>query len=332
MPVALITPEAMREKPAPYVEMLREAGFEIRYPKNPIFTRGLCSEAETIDELSVASAVIAGGEVFSANVVAALPNLRVIARSGVGYDKVDVAAATRHDKVVTITPNANHAAVAEHALALMLAFAKSIAVNDRGMRAGRWPGGFLTRPLRGETLGIYGLGRIGRSTAVRGAALGMNVIAHEIHPDAEFVKKHGIELVDLETLLARSDYLSLHCPLNEQTRGQMNRATFAKMKAGSVLINTSRGGLVVEADLVEALKSGHLRGAGLDVFEQEPTPKDNPLFEFDNVVLSPHIAGTDTRSMEDMGIEAAGCVLSLYRGEWPAEAVINRELAGRWKW
>jgi len=332
MAVVLITPEAMREKPAPYVDILREAGFEIRYPKNPIFTRGHCSEAETIDELSVASAVIAGGEVFSANVVAALPKLRVIARSGVGYDKVNVPAATKHDKVVTITPTANHEGVAEHAFALIFDFAKSIAANDRGLRAGRWPGGFLTRPIRGQTLGIVGLGRIGRSTAVRGIGLGMQVIAHETQPNHDFVKKHGIELVEFDAVLARSDYLSLHCPLNDETRGLMNRKTFAKMKRGSVFINTSRGGLQVEADLVEALRSGHLGGAGLDVFEQEPTSPQNPLYQFDNVVLSPHIAGTDTKSMEDMGIEAAQCVLTLYRGGWPDEAVLNPELKGRWKW
>jgi phosphoglycerate dehydrogenase-like enzyme len=160
----------------------------------------------------------------------------------------------------------------------------------------------------------------------------MKVIAHETIPNQEFVKKHGIELVDFDTILDRSDYLSIHCPLNDETRGLMNRKTFAKMKPGSVFINTSRGGLQVEADLIEALRSGHLSGAGLDVFEQEPTSRDNPLFQFENVVLSPHIAGTDTKSMEDMGIEAAQCVLALYRGGWPDEAVLNPELKGRWKW
>jgi D-3-phosphoglycerate dehydrogenase/(S)-sulfolactate dehydrogenase len=332
MAVVLITPEAMREKPAPYVDIVREAGFEVRYPKNPIFTRGHCSEAETIDELSVASAVIAGGEVFSANVVAALPKLRVIARSGVGYDKVNVPACTKHDKVVTITPTANHEAVAEQAFALIFAFAKSIVPNDKGLRAGRWPGGFLTKPVRGQTLGILGLGRIGRSTALRGLGVGMKVIAHETRPDMAFVQKHGIELVDFDTILARSDYLSVHCPLNDETRGLMNRKTFAKMKPGSVFINTSRGGLQVEADEIEALRSGHLSGAGLDVFEQEPTSPDNPLFAFENVVMSPHIAGTDTKSMEDMGIEAARCIVALYRGDWPDEAALNPELKGRWKW
>jgi D-3-phosphoglycerate dehydrogenase / 2-oxoglutarate reductase len=331
MPVCLITPEAMREKPAPYVTILKEAGFEVRYPKNPIFTRGHCSVAETIDELSVADAVVAGGEVFSKEAMSALPNLRVIARSGVGYDKVDVPAATALGKVLTITPTANHEAVAEHAFALIFDFAKSIAANDRGMRAGKWPN-FLTRPVRGQTLGLLGLGRIGRSTAIRGAALGMNVIATETRPDPDFIAKQGVELVELDELLARADYLSLHCPLNSETRGLANRSLFQKMKQGSVLINTSRGGLVVEADLVEALRSGHLAGAGLDVFEQEPTDPNNPLFKMDNVVMSPHIAGTDTLAMENMGIEAAECVVMLSRGGWPAACVVNAELRENWKW
>jgi phosphoglycerate dehydrogenase-like enzyme len=331
MPVALITPEAMREKPAPYVSMLKEAGFEVRYPKNPIFTRGHCSVAETIDELSVADAVVAGGEVFSREAMSALPKLRVIARSGVGYDKVDVPAATALGKILTITPTANHEAVAEHAFALIFDFAKSIATNDRGMRAGKWPN-YLTRPVRGQTLGLLGLGRIGRSTAIRGAALGMNVIACETNPDSDFVAKQGVELVGFDELLERSDFLSLHCPLNAETRGLMNKSIFARMKEGSVLINTSRGGLVVEADLIEALKSGHLAGAGLDVFEQEPTAANNPLFKMDNVVLSPHIAGTDTLAMENMGIEAAGCVITLSRGGWPEGAVVNAELRGNWRW
>lgn len=331
MPVVLITPEAMREKPAPYVTMLREAGFEVRYPKNPVFTRGHCSVAETIDELSVADAVVAGGEVFSKDAMAALPKLRVIARSGVGYDKVDVSAATALGKILTITPTANHEAVAEHAFALIFDFAKSIAANDRGMRAGKWPN-YLTRPVRGQTLGLLGLGRIGRSTAIRGAALGMNVIATETRPDPDFIAKQGVELVELDELLSRADFLSLHCPLNSETRGMVNRNLFAKMKKGSVLINTSRGGLVVEADLIDALRSGHLAGAGLDVFEQEPTDPNNPLFQMDNVVLSPHIAGTDTLAMENMGIEAAQCIITLSRGGWPDGAVVNSELQGRWKW
>ncbi len=331
MPVVLITPELMLNKSAPYVDMLQAAGFTIAYPQNPIFTRGLCSEEETIDELRVCHAVIAGGEVFSRNVLAALPNLRVISRSGVGYDKVDVAAATDHNVVLTITPTANHEAVAEHALMLLLAVAKRLTFNDRKARAGEWPMQ-QSWPVRGTTVGILGLGRIGRSFAVRVRALGVKLIATETDADEDFVRKHDIELVEFDELLARSDYLSLHCPLNNETRGKFDKGAFVKMKPGCILVNTARGGIVVESELIASLDSGHLRGAGLDCFEVEPTSSDNPLFQMEQVVCTPHIAGSDDKSQEDMGIEAADCITKLYSGQWPAEAVINRELRDGWKW
>jgi D-3-phosphoglycerate dehydrogenase / 2-oxoglutarate reductase len=177
-----------------------------------------------------------------------------------------------------------------------------------------------------------GLGRIGRSTAVRCLGMGMKVLATELFPDHQFVKSQGIELVDFETLLARSDFVSLHCPLSDETRGLMNAAAFSRMKPGSIFINTARGGLVVESALIAALNSGHLGGAGLDVFEQEPPDPDNPLFKMDNVVVTSHLAGGDTQSMVDMGTEAAGCVVKLYHGQWPEGCVINPSLKEGWRW
>jgi len=330
-PVVLITPEAFFNKEAPYIDMLVDAGFDVHFPEDPTFARGLGPEEQAIEELSGVVAVIAGGEHLTAGVMAASPELRVIARCGVGFDRVDIAAATEHRVPVTITPTANHEAVAEQAIALIFGVAKNVAVNDANVRSGRWMTG-LTKPLRNMTLGILGLGRIGRSTALRGQGIGMKVIATETQPDEDFVRRHEIELVDVDALFARSDYLSLHCPLNDETHGLINARSIKKMKPGSSLINTSRGGLVVEADLIDALKSGHLAGAGLDVFEQEPAKAENPLFKHDNVVLSPHLAGTDYRSMEDMGIEAAGCIIKLHGGEWPDGAVVNDELKSGWTW
>jgi D-3-phosphoglycerate dehydrogenase len=188
-------------------------------------------------------------------------------------------------------------------------------------------------PIRGRTIGLVGLGRIGRSTAVRCAALGMKVIAYELYPDKEFVAKNGIELVDFDTLLKRSDFISLHCPLSDETRGLMNAAAFAKMKPGSVFINTARGGLVVESALIAALQSGHLGGAGLDVFEQEPTDPGNPLFKMDNVVVCPHLGGGDSQSIADMGAEAAQSIVTLFQGNWPPDAaVLNGSLKAGWRW
>lgn len=321
----------MQHVPAPYVDLLRDAGFTIRYSRHPEFSRGRCNEQETIEELRGASGVLAGAERYTPAVFEALPELRVVARVGVGYDLVDVPAATAHNVPVTITPTANHEAVAEFALAHVFAIAKSIVSWDKVTRAGGWPRE-ARMPIRGQTMGILGLGRIGRSMATRCQALGMKVIATEQFPNQEFVKKHGIELVDFDALLARSDFVSIHCPLTEQTKGLFDRATFAKMKRGSVLINTARGKLVVETDLLDALQSGHLAAAGLDVFEQEPPSADNPLFKLDNVVVTPHIAGSDILSLTNMGIEAAECIVKLSRGVWPEGAVVNDELKGKFRW
>lgn len=331
MPVVLITPEALVNVRGPWVTKLEEAGLTVAYPEDPTFTRGLYSAADTIRVLKPAAAVIAGGEYFTPEIQAGLPNLRVIARAGVGYDKVNVPAATSRKIAVTITPTANHEGVAEQAFAMIFAIAKGVVVNDARTRAGQWSVG-CTAPLRGKTLGFFGLGRIGRSTAIRGRAMGMTVIACETYPDLAFAKQHGIELVDFDALLARSDYLSLHCPHNAQTDRMFNRDVFARMKRGSVLINTSRGRLVAEADLLVALQNGQLGGAGLDVFENEPATADNPLFALKNVVVSPHLGGADQLSQDNMAIEAADCIVKLYRGEWPVGAVVNDELHTGWTW
>ena len=249
------------------------------------------------------SATLAGGEPYSRRVMAALPDLRVISRWGVGVDRIDLEAVTRRNVVVTITPTANHEAVAEHAVALLLAVSRFLVQRNDEIHRGLWVRR-SSLPLREKTLGLIGLGRIGRSVAVRAEAFRMRLLAHEAFPDRDFARKHGIELVDLDTLLAGSDYISLHVPLTEETRGLINRRTISRMKKGALLINTSRGGLVVEEDLVAALKSGRLGGAGLDVFLEEPIRRDHPLLDLDNVLVSDHTAGIDTRSVEAMAMEA----------------------------
>jgi phosphoglycerate dehydrogenase-like enzyme len=264
-------------------------------------------------------------------VLEALPGLRVVARAGVGFDRVDVAAATSRGVVVTITPAANAEAVAEHVFGLLLALTRAVVRGDRQVRQGAWSRTPL-QPLRGRTLGIVGLGRIGRAVAVRALAFGMKVVASEPSPDLDFARTHGIALVDLDTLLAQSAFVTLHVPLAQGTHGLIDRQTLSRMKRGSVLINTSRGGLVVEHDLVAALESGHLAGAGLDVFACEPTPTDNPLLLFDNVVVSPHIAGADARSVEDMAADAARGIVTLYRGGWPEGTVVNSAVRPGWRW
>jgi len=257
--------------------------------------------------------------------------LRVISRNGVGYDCVDVPAATRHGVAVTITPDGNHQAVAEHALAMLLAVARSVVPNAVDTRKGNWRRRSIMIPLRGKTLGIVGLGRIGRSTAVRAAAFGMRLLAYETYPDREFAKTNNIELVDFDTLLSQSDFVTLHAPMSPETQDIINRKSLARMKPGSVLINTARGGLVNEADLLEALKSGRLAGAGLDVLAVEPPPPDHPLLALDNVIVSPHVSALDEQAIKDMALGAAENILDIYRGQWRLAGLLNPEVKSTWK-
>lgn len=328
MPRVLIGPEVFYQVAGPHVSLLKQAGFDVVYPPRK---EGLRGEAETVAALANCEAIIAGGEYFTPRVLDSLHKLRVIARAGVGYDRVDLPAATRQGVAVAITPTANHEAVAEHAMALLLDVARWITRQDKALRQGEWSN-VPMQPLRGRTLGIVGLGRIGRSMAVRALAFRMRVVACEQWPDEEFVARHGIELVDLPTLLEQSDYISLHAPLNDDTRHLIDSSTLARMKQGAYLINTARGGLVDEKALVMALESGWLGGAGLDVFEHEPLDPRSPLLKYDNVVLAPHRAGGDVQSNIEMALEAAQAIIDLYQGKWPAAAIVNRDIQAGWKW
>jgi phosphoglycerate dehydrogenase-like enzyme len=176
------------------------------------------------------------------------------------------------------------------------------------------------------------MGRIGRAVAVRAAAFRMRLVAFDTVLDAEFDHRHGIERLPLDELLACADVVSLHVPLSDATCGMVNRDFLAQMRKGSYLINTSRGGLVVETDLRDALQSGHLAGAGLDVLNHEPPEPGNPLVGLPNVVLCPHVAGTDTQSMSDMAELAATTIVDLHCDRWPGECVVNAELRDTWKW
>ncbi len=297
---------ALRHQPGPFREILEAAGFRCVDPagNHPL------TEAELRAALPEADALLAGGERVSAEVIAMAPKLRAIARTGVGYDAVDVAAATARRIAVAITPGTNQESVAEQAFALLLALSRRVVSNDGIIRAGGWDRA-LVEPIRGKALGLVGLGRIGRAVASRAVAFGMRVLAFDPIPsaDPEVDARLGIRRLGFEEILAESDVVSLHLPLTEATRGLIDRATLSRMRPGSYLINTARGGLVVEADLAEALASGHLAGAGLDVLNAEPPEPGNPLLGLPNVVFSPHMGGVDRKSMADMAEMAARCVV-----------------------
>jgi D-3-phosphoglycerate dehydrogenase / 2-oxoglutarate reductase len=312
----------------PHIDIFRAAGFEFSEVSR---SRDLRNNDQLIAALADTDAVIAGSEPYTAKVIDALPKLRVISRSGVGYDAIDLAACDRAGVVVTITPGVNQESVAEHTLALLFGVARGFPLVDRKVREGNWKRSSGPRVL-GSTLGIVGLGRIGQAVATRAIGVGMKVIAYEPQPVHEFVDRCGIELVSLDELLTRSDYVTLHSPLTPETRYLINAATLARMKPTAVLLNTARGGLVDERALVEALRSGRLRGAGLDVFEVEPLPVDNPLLTLDNVLLAGHVAGVDDESRRDTFVMCAETVLDLHAGQWPAERIINLRGVTGWKW
>jgi len=326
MKKVLIAPAPLAGIQAAFLHTLRNAGLELVFPPRA----AQLTEDELLDQLKGVSAAMAGSEPYTRRVLAARPDLRVIARAGVGYDAVDTAAATDHGIAVTTTPGTNHDSVAEHTFALMLALARNLIPQHRGTQAGKWPRQ-ANLPLRGRTLGIAGLGRIGKAVAIRGAAFGMPLLAYEPFPDEAFVKMYGITLVTLERLLAEADYLTLHVPLTPESRNLLNRESLQSMKPSAFLINTSRGGLISEADLLEALLNKRIAGAALDVFEQEPPPH-TPLFDLDNVVLTAHTAGVDLQSRDEMALSAAEAIVALSRGEWPAEKVVNPQVRAKFRW
>src|SRR5437588_3491545 len=231
MPRVLIGAGTIRNTGGPYRGVLESAGFEIVFP--PVARQ--MTEEELLAALDGIDASLAGSEPYTRRVLDARPQLKVIARNGVGYDAVDVAAATDHGVPVTVAP-ANQEAVAEHAFALILALAKQVLPQHEGLRKGEWRRQ-LTRPLRGQTLGLAGLGRIGRAVAVRGRAFGMRVIAHEPYPDAAFVQQQAIELVPLERVFDEADYISLHLPLTAESRGLIDRRYLRRMKPTAFIVN-----------------------------------------------------------------------------------------------
>ena len=233
------------------------------------------------------------------------PKLRVVGRAGVGVDNIDADAATRRGIVVMNTPGANAVAVAELTIGLMLALARKLPAANATMHAGKWEKKSLQgAELRGKTLGILGLGRVGLEVAKRARGFGLEIIGSDPFVSAAVARENGIALVALDELIAGSDYITLHVGLTPQTNGIINAKSLATMKKGVRIINCARGELIEDAALVEALKSGHVAGAALDVFAEEP-PKNSPYFGLDNVILTPHIAGSTAEAQEAVGIQIA---------------------------
>ncbi len=257
-------------------------------------------------ELADAEAIVVRSATFVNDaLMEKAPKLRVIGRAGVGVDNVDLDAATRRGIVVMNTPGGNAVAVAEHTFALMLGLARFLHRAHSTMVAGKWEKKTLQgTELRGKTLGIVGLGRVGVEVSRRAQAFGMKVVAHDPYVAPTLAQQLNVTMVPLDELFAQSDYITLHVGLTPQTTGMINADSIRKMKKGVRLVNCARGELLNEADVVEALQSGQLGGAGLDVYSHEPL-KDSPLMTLPNVLLTPHIAGSTNEAQEAVGVQIA---------------------------
>ena len=274
----------------------------------------LCSEGWTIEEvppkdtaaikkaLADATAwILRSGTQVTTELLEAAPNLKVIGRAGIGVDNIDLEAATRRGILVMNTPGGNAVSVAEHTFALLLALARRVPAADQSTRSGEWrKNEFAGFELKGKTLGLVGLGRIGQEVARRALVFEMQVLAHDPFVAAALARDLGVELVSLDDLLARADFLSLHVTLTPETQRLLNRERLARSKRGIRILNTARGELVDEAALAEALQSGQVAGAALDVFAGEP-PRDSPLLKLPNVIATPHIGGSTAEAQEEVG-------------------------------
>lgn len=288
----------------------------------PVYSpaKGIRTAEEALALFAGAVGAIAASEPVTAQMLAAAPTLKVIARAGVGYDNVDIDAAGELGIRVCNTPGVNHHAVAEMALALMLSCARRLSSVFEGVGKGVWPREAGTE-LRGKTLGVIGYGPSGRAIAALGAALGMRVLVSTAHPDTGADVSPGIEFADFDATIGSADYLTLH---SRAGKGDpiIGAATFTAMKDSAILINTARGSLVDEEALVTALKAGEIAGAGLDVFQREPLVADSPLRAMGNVVITSHLAGQTLEARERAGVAAAQAVIDVLDGKTPRGAVV----------
>ncbi len=312
-------PEELGEIPG----LLTDAGLRLRVGSGARST----SEADVIDSLRGCAAVIAGQERYTAAVFDACPDLQLVVRFGVGFDAVDLPAATERGILVAIIPGTNEWAVADHAVGLMLDLAHGISRHDRAMRRGEWKAQRGV-DMYGATLGIVGLGRIGRGVAERGIGFGMRVISYEPFPVMAFVEEHGVELTSMEAVFRDSDFVTLHLPAMPETERVVNASLLGLMKPTAFLVNTARGSLVDEDALYEALRSGRIGGAGIDAWTTEPL-LDARWAELDNVVITPH-SGANTHGVWSASCAmAAGIVVKVLAGEQPPQLLNPQAWAHR---
>ena len=304
--VVVVTPRSFGMHDEGLRRELEEVVGEVRYCPGPL------PADELADAVADADGLLAGLDEVTAAVFERAPRLRVVARYGVGVDRVDLEAAARHGVTVTVTPGANANAVAELTIALVFALARPLVTGRERARAGEWPA-LQGVELRGRTIGLLGLGRIGSLVAEKARAFGLRVLAHD-----PFVSESEVAaLVDPETLAAESDFLSLHAPLSDETRGLVDRALLERLKPGAALVNTARGELVDESALLWALDEGPLSAAALDVLAEEPPRAGHQLLARDDVLVTPHIGPHTAEATTAMGRIALDELLAVLSGRPP---------------
>ena len=325
MPPVMIAPSHLVRLQAPFLTALLDAGYEVTYPARAV----QMTEADVLANLPGIEICLAGSEPYTRKTLEALPDLKLLARAGVGYDNIDVAAATDLGILVTYAPGSNHEAVGEHCFMLMLNLARNFLHHHTRIFAGEWPRHAVGN-LRGKTLGLVGLGRTGKNMATRAKSFGMSVVASEPAPDLAFIESMGVKLASLEEVMSTSDFVSFHVPATPLTRKMVDRVTLGMMKPTAFLINASRGVVVNEDDLYEVLKAKRIAGAALDVFDKEP-PGHHKLFTLDNLIATAHVAGVDFAARDNMALFPAQTIVRIGLGEWPEEMIVNPEVRDRWQ-
>ena len=293
-----------------------------------IYPAGI-SQADLLPQLTDCAGIALSATPYRQTEMDASPAMQVVARIGVGYDAVEIPALSARGVPLMVAGSANSTSVAEQAFHLMIALAKKNRSMDGMVRSGRWTDrhGDLPVELSGKTVLILGFGRIGTRSARRCAAFDMNVLIYDPYVDAITIANAGYEPVsDLDAALPRADFVSVHCPRNAETVGLIDADRLARMKKGTFVINTARGGIIDEPALYAALMSGHIAGAGLDVFAEEPAPVGHDLLKLDSVIASPHMAGVTVEAVEAMAVTTAQNILSVLDGRPNRDNVVNKEV------
>ena len=287
-----------------------------------VVTNFTISKEELIDIIKDFDAIIVRSRTkVTREVIEASNKLKIIARAGVGVDNVDVQAATERGVMVINAPESTSITVAEHTMGLILALSRKIAIADSSVKNGKWEKSkFMGIELNGKILGVIGMGRIGSQVVTRSKAFGMETIVYDPYITEKTASELGVTVVDFETLIKKSDVMTIHVPLTSETKYLIGKEQLEMMKENAFLVNCARGGIIKEDDLYEALSTGKIRGAGLDVFENEP-PENSPLLELDNVVLTPHIAASTSEAQRDAAIIVANEIKKVFKGQSPKNVI-----------